>query len=174
MQHRLCSAIIIIAIIASSNSQNVANKWKIEDRRYSDETTAGGGNKRSNKIRSLDDEKNKESTKQFERLLQTPSAFNAPPPPPSITNEEDKTSHQPHSRKKRLIWVSDDGRLALPPGTVLSIAPTLSMPLVRYPPDGFLSNLTMSFPVTSKYIVHFFPNRFANQKTNVDFVCFYS
>lgn len=30
-------------------------------------------------------------------------------------------SNQPHSRKKRLIWITDDGRLALPPGTVLSI-----------------------------------------------------
>lgn len=29
--------------------------------------------------------------------------------------------NQPHSRKKRLIWITDDGRLALPPGTVLSI-----------------------------------------------------
>lgn len=30
-------------------------------------------------------------------------------------------ANQPHSRKKRLIWITDDGRLALPPGTVLSI-----------------------------------------------------
>lgn len=59
-------------------------------------------------------------------------------------------SDEPHSRKKRLIWITDDGRLALPPGTVLSITPTLSLPLVRYPPDGFLSNITMSFPLTSK------------------------
>lgn len=29
--------------------------------------------------------------------------------------------NKPHSRKKRLIWITDDGRLALPPGTVLSI-----------------------------------------------------
>lgn len=55
---------------------------------------------------------------------------------------------KPHSRKKRLIWITDDGRLALPPGTVLSITPTLSLPLVRYPLEGFLSNMTMSFPLT--------------------------
>lgn len=35
--------------------------------------------------------------------------------------EASNDSNQPHSRKKRLIWITDDGRLALPPGTVLSI-----------------------------------------------------
>lgn len=63
----------------------------------------------------------------------------------SITSDE---ANKPHSRKKRLIWITDDGRLALPPGTVLSITPTLSLPLVRYPLEGFLSNMTMSFPLT--------------------------
>lgn len=57
-------------------------------------------------------------------------------------------ANKPHSRKKRLIWITDDGRLALPPGTVLSITPTISLPLVRYPLEGFLSNMTMSFPLT--------------------------
>lgn len=57
-------------------------------------------------------------------------------------------ANTPHSRKKRLIWITDDGRLALPPGTVLSITPTISLPLVRYPLEGFLSNMTMSFPLT--------------------------
>lgn len=55
---------------------------------------------------------------------------------------------KPHSRKKRLIWITDDGRLALPPGTALTITPTISLPLVRYPLEGFLSNMTMSFPLT--------------------------
>lgn len=63
----------------------------------------------------------------------------------SITSDE---ANKPHSRKKRLIWITDDGRLALPPGTVLSITPTISLPLVRYPLEGFLSNMTMSFPLT--------------------------
>ncbi|KAH8305245.1 hypothetical protein KR018_006264 [Drosophila ironensis] len=54
----------------------------------------------------------------------------------------------PHIRRKRLIWITDDGRLALPPGTALTITPTISMPLVRHPPEGFFSNLTISFPVT--------------------------
>lgn len=67
-------------------------------------------------------------------------------------NQEDKNTvtdtNQPHSRQKRLIWVTNDGRLALPPGTTLIIAPTLSMPLVRYPPDGFHSNISISVPLT--------------------------
>ncbi|XP_034656177.1 uncharacterized protein LOC117893609 [Drosophila subobscura] len=54
----------------------------------------------------------------------------------------------PHIRKKRLIWITDDGRLALPPGTSLTFTPTIAMPLVRHPPEGFFSNLTISFPVT--------------------------
>lgn len=64
------------------------------------------------------------------------------------SNQTNNDSDKPHSRKKRLIWITDDGRLALPPGTVLSITPTLSLPLVRYPLEGFLSNMTMSFPLT--------------------------
>lgn len=56
----------------------------------------------------------------------------------------------PHSRQKRLLWVTNDGRLALPPGTALTITPTISMPFVRYPPDGFLSNMSISLPFTSE------------------------
>ncbi|RZF32952.1 hypothetical protein LSTR_LSTR000822 [Laodelphax striatellus] len=55
---------------------------------------------------------------------------------------------RPHSRQKRLIWITTDGRLALPPGTHLTITPTISLPFVRYPPDGFLSNMTISLPFT--------------------------
>lgn len=63
-------------------------------------------------------------------------------------NELVTSNDKPHSRKKRLIWITDDGRLALPPGTVLTLTPTISLPLVRYPLEGFLSNMTMSFPLT--------------------------
>ncbi|XP_075217488.1 uncharacterized protein LOC142322367 [Lycorma delicatula] len=55
---------------------------------------------------------------------------------------------RPHSRQKRLIWITTDGRLALPPGTHLTITPTISLPFVRYPPEGFLSNMTISLPFT--------------------------
>lgn len=57
----------------------------------------------------------------------------------------------PHSRQKRILWVTSDGRLALPPGTTLVITPSLSMPFVRYPPEGFFSNITVSLPFTSKW-----------------------
>ncbi|XP_067612673.1 uncharacterized protein [Eurosta solidaginis] len=56
--------------------------------------------------------------------------------------------NQPHSRRKRLVWITDDGRLALPPGTTLTFTPTIAMPLVRHPPDGFFSNVSISFPLT--------------------------
>ncbi|KAJ9597974.1 hypothetical protein L9F63_011175 [Diploptera punctata] len=55
---------------------------------------------------------------------------------------------KPHSRQKRILWVTNDGRLALPPGTALVITPSLSLPFVRYPPDGFLSNMSISLPFT--------------------------
>ncbi|XKL64398.1 hypothetical protein PGB90_004484 [Kerria lacca] len=55
-------------------------------------------------------------------------------------------SQRPHSRQKRLLWITTDGRLALPPGTHLTITPSLSLPFVRYPPDGFLSNMSISLP----------------------------
>jgi hypothetical protein len=60
-------------------------------------------------------------------------------------------SDKPHSRQKRILWVTNDGRLALPPGTALVITPSLSMPFVRYPPDGFLSNMSISLPFTSTW-----------------------
>jgi len=56
---------------------------------------------------------------------------------------------KPHSRQKRILWITNDGRLALPPGTALVITPSLSLPFVRYPPDGFLSNMSISLPFTS-------------------------
>ncbi|XP_060529356.1 uncharacterized protein LOC132703850 isoform X2 [Cylas formicarius] len=52
------------------------------------------------------------------------------------------------SRQKRILWVTEDGRLALPPGTTMVITPSLSMPFARYPPEGFFSNLTLSLPFT--------------------------
>lgn len=62
----------------------------------------------------------------------------------------------PHSRQKRILWITNDGRLALPPGTSMTISPSLSMPFVRHPPKGFLSNVTISFPFTSKFPNHNF------------------
>lgn len=86
---------------------------------------------------------------------ETPKPFQPKSPKASSDNSEDEklrhdASNEPHSRQKRLIWITDDGRLALPPGTSLIIAPTLAMPFVRYPPDGFHSNISISLPLTSK------------------------
>lgn len=67
-----------------------------------------------------------------------------------VQAESAAEANAPHIRKKRLIWITDDGRLALPPGTSLTFTPTIAMPLVRHPPEGFFSNLTISFPVTSE------------------------
>lgn len=55
-----------------------------------------------------------------------------------------------HHRQKRVLWITNDGRIALPPGTVMTITPTLALPFVRYPPYGFLSNMTISLPFTSE------------------------
>ncbi|EDW17221.1 uncharacterized protein Dmoj_GI16625 [Drosophila mojavensis] len=60
----------------------------------------------------------------------------------------DSDASEAHIRKKRLVWITDDGRLALPPGTSLTFTPTIAMPMVRHPPEGFFSNLSISFPVT--------------------------
>ncbi|GAB0090926.1 uncharacterized protein DMENIID0001_057060 [Sergentomyia squamirostris] len=57
-------------------------------------------------------------------------------------------AQKPHSRQKRLIWITEDGRLALPPGTSLTISPTIALPFIRYPPPGFFSNITVSLPIT--------------------------
>ncbi|ERL87339.1 hypothetical protein D910_04734, partial [Dendroctonus ponderosae] len=59
-----------------------------------------------------------------------------------------QSQQQPKSRQKRILWVTEDGRLALPPGTTMVISPSLSMPFVRHPPKGFFSNITISLPFT--------------------------
>ncbi|CAG9854619.1 unnamed protein product [Phyllotreta striolata] len=64
----------------------------------------------------------------------------------AITSTSSKNAAK--SRQKRILWITEDGRLALPPGTTLVIAPSLSLPLVRYPPEGFFSNMTISLPFT--------------------------
>ncbi|CAK1551460.1 unnamed protein product [Leptosia nina] len=64
------------------------------------------------------------------------------------SSEEQAKEDIPHSRQKRILWITNDGRLALPPGTTMAITPSISMPFVRHPPKGFLSNMTISFPFT--------------------------
>lgn len=61
-------------------------------------------------------------------------------------NDYNGRSFSHHHRQKRLLWITNDGRIALPPGTIMTITPTLALPFVRYPPHGFLSNMTISLP----------------------------
>ena len=73
--------------------------------------------------------------------------------PIASPENQDKLTKEniPHSRQKRILWITNDGRLALPPGTTMAITPSISMPFVRHPPKGFLSNMTVSFPFSSEY-----------------------
>ncbi|VVC97993.1 unnamed protein product [Leptidea sinapis] len=66
----------------------------------------------------------------------------------SPNSQQQAKENIPHSRQKRILWITNDGRLALPPGTTMAITPSISMPFVRHPPKGFLSNMTVSFPFT--------------------------
>nr|XP_053649536.1 uncharacterized protein LOC128700384 [Cherax quadricarinatus]XP_053649537.1 uncharacterized protein LOC128700384 [Cherax quadricarinatus]XP_053649538.1 uncharacterized protein LOC128700384 [Cherax quadricarinatus] len=50
------------------------------------------------------------------------------------------------SRKKRLIFLTSDRRLALPPTTALILTPTLSLPLGRNLPLGYGASMTISIP----------------------------
>ena len=61
-------------------------------------------------------------------------------------------SHR-HHRDKRFIWMTEEKRLVLPPGTQLVLTPTLAMPLIRYPPHGMDANLTISTPFTGRTII---------------------
>ncbi|XP_071556524.1 uncharacterized protein [Temnothorax nylanderi] len=66
----------------------------------------------------------------------------------TVHEGESSSRQAPHHRQKRVFWFTNDGRIALPPGTVMTITPTLALPFVRHPPYGFLSNMTISLPFT--------------------------
>ena len=55
-----------------------------------------------------------------------------------------------HHKDKRFIWMTEEKKLVLPPGTQLVLTPTLAMPLIRYPPHGMDANLTISTPFTGR------------------------
>lgn len=65
-----------------------------------------------------------------------------------LTDLEWTMSQLPHHRTKRFLFLTDEKRLVLPPGTQLVLTPTLAMPFLRYPPDGLNSNITISTPFT--------------------------
>lgn len=41
-------------------------------------------------------------------------------------------------------------RISLPPGTRLTLTPTFHLPFIRDLPQGFISNMTLSYPLASK------------------------
>lgn len=66
----------------------------------------------------------------------------------SSDNTKPIVNDKPHHRQKRLFWITNDGRIALPPGTSMTITPTLTLPFVRHPPNGFHANMSISLPFT--------------------------
>ena len=66
----------------------------------------------------------------------------------STTSKEEENLIKSHHRQKRFLWMTQEKRLVLPPGTQLVLTPTLAMPLLRYPPSGLDANLTISTPFT--------------------------
>lgn len=58
-----------------------------------------------------------------------------------------------HSRVKRVIYLTSERRLTLPPETVLVLTPTLSLPFARNLPTGYGASMTISIPFKSKAYV---------------------
>lgn len=141
---RWSSLIILLIVFRLSLTQNLDTKWN----KFNTDATEKKATHMLNDmkiVRNLDlNLENANSNSNYEGSASKGTTSNNF----SDLNEQDK----PHSRQKRLIWVTDDGRLALPPGTTLSISPTIALPFVRYPPSGFLSNMTISLPLTSKFL----------------------
>lgn len=57
----------------------------------------------------------------------------------------------PHHRTKRFLWLTEEKRLVMPPGSQLVLTPTLALPFLRYPPTGLDANMTISTPFTINF-----------------------
>jgi len=57
----------------------------------------------------------------------------------------------PHHRAKRFLFLTEEKRLVMPPGSQLVLTPTLALPFMRYPPTGFDANMTISTPFTINF-----------------------
>lgn len=57
----------------------------------------------------------------------------------------------PHHREKRFLFLTDEKRIVMPPGSQLVLTPTLALPFIRHPPDGIDSNMTISTPFTISF-----------------------
>jgi len=62
-----------------------------------------------------------------------------------------RISQLPHHRDKRFAFLTDEKRFVMPPGSQLVLTPTLALPVIRYPPTGLDSNMTISTPFTLKF-----------------------
>jgi len=62
-----------------------------------------------------------------------------------------RISQLPHHRDKRFVFLTDEKRFVMPPGSQLVLTPTLALPVIRYPPSGLDSNMTISTPFTLKF-----------------------
>jgi len=54
----------------------------------------------------------------------------------------------PHHRDKRFVFLTDEKRFVMPPGSQMVFTPTLALPVIRYPPTGLDANMTLSTPFT--------------------------
>merc|ERR1712223_477083 len=57
----------------------------------------------------------------------------------------------PHHRTKRFLFLTEEKRLVMPPGSQLVLTPTLALPFLRYPPTGLDANMTISTPFTLNF-----------------------
>jgi len=57
----------------------------------------------------------------------------------------------PHHRTKRFLFLTDEKRLVMPPGSQLVLTPTLALPFLRYPPTGLDANMSISTPFTINF-----------------------
>lgn len=66
--------------------------------------------------------------------------------------DRESEEHRPHKRVKRFHY-DFRRRIAFPPGTKISVTPTFYLPFVRDLPDGLISNMSISFPFSSMWII---------------------
>jgi len=57
----------------------------------------------------------------------------------------------PHHRTIRFLFLTEEKRLVMPPGSQLVLTPTLALPFLRYPPTGLDANMTISTPFTLNF-----------------------
>lgn len=67
----------------------------------------------------------------------------------NMDHSDSNKEQRRNKRVKRFIHFGFRRRIAFPPGTKLSVTPTLYLPFVRDLPDGLISNMSFNFPFSS-------------------------